>query len=201
MHCYPQELRRTCPACKDPIDPFGYHSTPCGTYNDRTSRHDSQCDLYALAGGRTGKSVVSEHKHLIPDTQKKPGDVTIASWRGMTMAAFDFTFVSPFAVSVLQQSAVRRGYAAECAEASKREKSAELCRKEKMDFVPMAVETCGGWGKTALVSFWKLSILVAARFGKTHEEELRWMLQRHSAELQRGNARMILRRASEFEPL
>ena len=69
-----------------------------------------------------------------------------------------------------------------------------------MQMVPLAVETCGGWGQSALDTFRKLSGMIAARSGRTQSQELCWMHQRHSAALQRDNARMILRRAPEYHP-
>ena len=58
MHCYPPDLQRACPACRGPTDTFGYHSTCCDTYKDRTSRHNSQCDLFASSARAAAKSTV-----------------------------------------------------------------------------------------------------------------------------------------------
>jgi len=131
----------------------------------------------------------------------RPGDVTISSWWDGRSAAFDFTVVSPFAVAVLALAADRRGSAARHAEDDKDNTYLQLCRQQNLEFVPMAVETCGGWGEAALAAFSRLSVMLAAVSGRTPSEELRWMHQRHAVALQRDNARMMLQRAPEFVPL
>jgi len=200
MRCYAQGLH-ACLACRDPSDAYGYHSTSCGTFNDRTSRHNSQCDVFASSGNAAAKGTKREHQHLLPGTEEKPGDITIADWRHQETGAFDVTVKSPFVATILASTAVRRGYAAEQGEAQKLEKSFEACRLQNLHFVPLAVETCGGWGESALKTFQELSGMIAARSGRSQSEELRWMHQRHSVALQRDNARMILRRAPEYNPL
>ena len=214
MHCYPPDLQRACPACRGPTDTFGYHSTCCDTYKDRTSRHNSQCDLFASSARAAAKStvrlvlpprqrdqVVREHPHLLPGTALRPGDVTVAAWHFQLMAAFDFTVVSPFVADILPQTAERRGFAAERAETLKEDKSYEACRLQSIRFVPMAVETTGGWGQAAIQTFRVLSSMLSAQTGRSQSEELSWMYQRHSVALQRDNARMILSRAPQYDPL
>ena len=102
---------------------------------------------------------------------------------------------------MLFRSADSRGSAARHAEDDKDNTYLQLCRQQNLEFVPMAVETCGGWGEAALAAFSRLSVMLAAVSGRTPSEELRWMHQRHAVALQRDNARMILQRAPEFVPL
>ena len=199
MRCYTEDLC-ACPACGALSDPYGYHSTSCGTNNDRISRHTSQCDLFASSGVAAAKGTVREHKHLLPNTQERPGDITLADWLHQQTGVFDMTVVSAFLAAILSVTAVRRGHAAAQAEVLKDAHSLEPCRLQNMLFAPLAVETCGGWGRVAQATFRKLSTMIAARSGRLQSEELHWMYQRHSVAMQRDNARMILRRAPEYRP-
>ena len=199
MQCYPPDYR-ICPECKSPSNPLGLHSLSCDTSNDRTCRHDSQCDIGASAGKAAGKSTVREHRHLLPNTQERPGDVSIANWRHDQTAALDYTVVSPFTASVLTRAAVERGYTAKQAEQTKDHKYLHRCKQQGLLFIPCAVETCGGWGKQARKAFYRLSYMMAGQSGRTVQEEMRWLYQRHSVTLQRSNARMVLRRAPEYIP-
>ena len=101
----------------------------------------------------------------------------------------------------MQRAAQLAGQAAAAAEQLKFSESLDYCRQKGLWFVPMAVETFGGWGKVAIGAFRQMSILMAATSGRRAADELRWMYQRHSVVLQRDNARMIIRRADPYVPL
>ena len=115
---------------------------------------------------------------------------------------FDFTVALPHAEAVRGQAAVRRGHAAEHAEQGKITMYEEACVEQGFLFIPLAVETYGGWGAMAQETFKSLSHMISHRSGnlKSESDELRWMYQRHSVALQRDNARMILRRAPAYDP-
>ena len=187
-----------CPVCRGLSDPFGQHATTCATTNDRISRHNTQCDVMAATARAAAKSVVREHKGLLPRGQERPGDVTVADWVVQQTGVFDVTVVSPCATSVVKKAAAEQGHAAEHAELRKIAKYRGACELQGMCFIPVAVETGGAWGVLAQEAFKRLSRMLAQRSGKLPSEELRWMYQRHSVALQRDNARMILRRASEY---
>ena len=123
------------------------------------------------------------------------------STRRRAFSISQYTIVAPFASDLLQQAAQRPGQAAAAAEQLKFAESLEYCRQKSLWFVPMAMETFGGWGKVAIRAFRQMSILMAATSGRRASEELRWMYQRHSVALQRDNTRMIIRRADPYVPL
>lgn len=199
MPCYAPDMY-SCLVCGALSDPLGNHSLSCATTSDRMHRHKSQCDCLVASATSAAKGVVLERKGLIPGTQERPGDVSIAGWTRGRTGVFDCTVVSPVVLSVVAHAAVTQGYAAEQAEREKDNKYSEACRLQNLHFVPVAVETFGGWGVQAQETFRMLSAMVAARSGKSHSDELRWMYQRHAVALQRDNARMVLRRMPEYNP-
>ena len=72
--CYAPDMH-SCLVCGALADPLGNHSLSCGTTSDRMHRHKSQCDCLSTSAA---KGVVQERKGLIPGTQERPGDVSIA---------------------------------------------------------------------------------------------------------------------------
>ena len=199
---------RPCPQCGGLIDPFGRHSTVCSSASDRVDRHNAQRDAWAETAVATvgAAAVVIEELRLLQNTEaseeRQPGDVTITNrYQATRKGVFDFTVVAPYSSAVLHRAAQEQGHAAAQAEQLKLDESSDFCRQKRLWFVPMAVETFGGWGKLADRAFQQLSVLVAAESGRRASEERRWMYQRHSVALQRDNARMIMRRADPCVPL
>ena len=80
------------------------------------------------------------------------------------------------------------GAAASTAETRKKTKYAVICRG--VDFVPVAVETSGAWGKEG----WALVKELGRRIGvvKREPRSTEWLRQRISLAIQRGNAYCIL---------
>ena len=74
----------------------------------------------------------------------------------------------------LQASSVASGSAAALAEARKKTKYADICRG--VDFVPVAVETSGAWGKEG----WDLVKELGRRIGvlKREPRSTEWLRQR-----------------------
>ena len=132
-----------CPVCQGLADSYGQHATICATTNDRICRHNTQCDVMAATGRSAAKSVTREHKGLLPRGQERPGDVTIAAWKGQQTGVFDVTVVSPCAATVVGTAANEQGYAAEQAEQRKIDRYHDAVDQQGMCFVPVAVETGG----------------------------------------------------------
>ena len=102
--------------------------------------------------------------------------------------AWNATCPDTFAQSNIQACNVTTGAAAPTAETRKKSKYADICRG--VDFVPVAVETSGAWGKEgwALVKELGRRICVVKREPCSTE----WLRQRISLAIQRGNAYCIL---------
>ena len=137
-------------------------------------------------------------RNIGPDSRARPGDVVMYNWEGGRTVALDITVVSPVAETVVREAADEGGAAAAAAELLKDDKALEACAQQDIDFLPLALESFGGWGKLALTFFRKLGRLIAQRSGRPESLETRYMFQSMSVALQRGNAIMIQERAPEF---
>ena len=87
---------RTCPSCNCArLDIWGCHSLICGSGGDRISRHNAVRDaLYHIAAAAAFCPVL-ETGHSIPDSQRRPGDITVPNWSRGRQAAIDVTITSP----------------------------------------------------------------------------------------------------------
>ena len=88
----------------------------------------------------------------------------------------------------MQASSVASGSAAENAEARKTTKYADICRG--IDFVPVAIETSGVWGKEGWALVKELGRRISAE--KKEARATIWLRQRISLAIQRGNSFSVL---------
>ena len=187
-----------CPKCHKSSDRRGHHAMSCATTSDRIIKHDTVCDIVAGKGKEAGLHTQREVRNIVPDSRARPGDVVMYNWEGGRTVALDITVVSPVAETVVREAADEGGAAAAAAELLKDDKALEACAQQDIDFLPLALESFGGWGKLALTFFRKLGRLIAQRSGRPESLETRYMFQSMSVALQRGNAIMIQERAPEF---
>ena len=77
-------------------------------------------------------------------------------------------------------------------------KMADLCRAEGIVFLPLAVETFGGWHKVAEQQVKKLAWALARHNGQEEGEAIGHIWSRLGVLLQRGNAAMMANRIPSF---
>ena len=70
----------------------------------------------------------------------------------------------------------------------------ENCRGQGIIFKPLVVETFGGWDSEAVAYLKQLGRHSARQWGKKDSIEIKYVFQRLSIALQRGNAALILDR-------
>ena len=63
-----------------------------------------------------------------------------------------------------------------------------------MVFIPMVVETLGGWQESAVVQLKKLGAALARQTGEEESEKIRHLYQRLAILLVKGNASLFLNR-------
>ena len=73
-------------------------------------------------------------------------------------------------------------------------KSFQACEAEGIKFFPVVVEALGGWHEEAVPVVSKLARQLASHASKDAEEQTRYLFQRLSLLLMRGNAALILNR-------
>ena len=87
----------------------------------------------------------------------------LPNWAGGRDAAMDVTVVNPMQGATLVQAATTPGYALSFAFDRKARGAAEDCRRQGIAFLPLAVESFGGWHSAVLgrvlYYFQKLSFL------------------------------------------
>jgi hypothetical protein len=139
----------TCPMdrCTRPNDVYGNHvyAISCATDGVRIFRHDRLRDAIFLAAQGAGLCPRREVRHLFPDTDDRPGDIFIDIWQRGRGAAFDVTVTSPLQQSQVSRVAAQAGAAVEAAKKRKLDRYATRCHEAGIYFIPLAVDTLGGW--------------------------------------------------------
>ena len=130
--------------------------------------------------------------HLL-DGEQRPADIWLPVWDKGQPAALDLAVTSPLQQNILAKAAVTCGEAGRAYEAVKLSKSnASDCAARGINFIPMVVESFGGWAPQASVVLNRVSKLLAERQSVPRSTALRRLHQRLSVTLQRANARSIL---------
>ena len=86
------------------------------------------------------------------------------------------------------------------AHAAKLRKYSERCLAEGLDFIPLAVDTLGGWHPKALEVITRLGRQLASNVGKEGGEVVRHLRQRLGVLLVRDNVAMLCSRTPSFPP-
>ena len=73
-------------------------------------------------------------------------------------------------------------------------KHGEGCMLAGMAFIPMVVETLGGWEESAVMQLKKLGSALARHTGEEESEKIRHLYQRMAILLVKGNAALFLNR-------
>ena len=123
---------------------------------------------------------------LLRTDGKRPDGATLDPWNRGEYLVWDFTSLDTLAPSHLNQSTLAAGSAAVKAEANKRLKYLELANSGDYIFPPIAVDTLGAWGPSALAFCAEICRRIAARTGDTRATS--FLRQRMDIAVQRGNA-------------
>ena len=86
---------RKCPFCKAGVfDNYGDHAIACHGGGDAIAGHDQIRDKIVSACSSANLSPVVEKKNLTPESQSRPGDIFVPTWKAWKPAAFDVTVTS-----------------------------------------------------------------------------------------------------------
>ena len=91
--CVPvYDAERKCPFSKAGVlDIYGDYAIACHGRGDAIARHDRIRDKIVSACSSANLSPVVEKKNLIPESQSRPGDIFVPTWKAGKPAAFDVT--------------------------------------------------------------------------------------------------------------
>ena len=121
------------------------------------------------------------------------GDPTVFPFSGGKSLCWDATCADTFCQSILAETAMRPGAAADAAEERKRRHYSGL--EARYRFEPVAVETSGVLGRSSSLFLYELDSRISAATGDRRETS--WLLQRISVAIARGNAASILATGSK----
>jgi hypothetical protein len=184
-----------CTICQHPCDIYGDHSVGCGGNGDRISRHNNICDVLFSACQSAALSPRKEVPALVSGSSSRPADIFLPCWKGGKPAALDATVISPLQQLTLKEAAISQGSALHVAEDRKRSAHFGACRANGITFIPLAAETLGGWGKEAVEVISSVGHLQGLRHGTDPKEAIKYLYQKLSIALWRGNATMWLTRS------
>ena len=149
---------------------------------------------------QAGLGPVKEPDGLLPGSDDRPADVLIPVWSGGRDTALDFTVVNPLQEALVNAASEDGSSAVEHAHQLKLRKYGERCEGEGILFLPMAVDTLGGWHPEALEVITRLGRQLARNVGKLDEEVVRHLRQRLGVLLVRDNVAMLCARTPTFPP-
>ena len=111
--------------------------------------------------------------------------------------ALDVTVTSYLQIIVVSSAALSPGAALVQAEERKYARHGNSCSEQGIMFIPLAVESLGGWSSVAISTLRRIAILTDARRGTSRDVVVATprLMQQLSICLMRGNANMIAARA------
>jgi len=188
-------------ACDTEMDVFGDHAICCHNGTSLLFRHNNVRDILGHSARAAGLSaVVMEQKNQIEGSNEKPGDITVQQYhRGFTSSAFDVTISHPLQKRYLEVAMEEGGVAAQDAHDRKLQKSLAVCRKEGIQFVPLAWESLGGATETVHETLSRWTDMEGARGGYPTALIRRNLYSQLSCSLARHLARALLDRQPEVE--
>ena len=122
----------------------------------------------------------------------------IPNWTGGRNTALDVTVINPLQINMVTQSANNPGHALSHAYTRKIRQSQQAYETEGICFLPLPVETLGGWHEVAVDQIKKLGRALARNTGAEEDVAIRHLFQRLGILLAKGNAALFLNRVPTF---
>jgi hypothetical protein len=180
----------TCPLCKKPSDVFGDHAISCGSTDARIARHDTLT--------RFLKTKIRELGYFVPKgegmagdlNKQRMGDIVVHQWRLLHDLWIDLSVANTLCPSYSNISAN-----APLAAADLRVKMKYLKYKDQIhlvdSFVPLVVETLGGWHPSAFRILKRIGNELAERSWSSSKSGFSNLMTGLSVCLQKANANML----------
>ena len=112
---------------------------------DLIHRHNIIRDAIHGTASQAALSPRKEESALLPGSTAKPADVYLPGWANGKDAALDVTVVSTLQAALVKKAGEEVGSAANKRHQEKQAKYWQACANEGIEFLPMVVETLGGW--------------------------------------------------------
>jgi hypothetical protein len=176
--------------CQEHSDSLGAHAMRCKCGGDICSRHNALARVFHEECSVASLQPQLETQFLVPGSQKRPGDVTVASYDGEGRTAFDFACISSTQIKYLGKSQTNVASAVDRYEKEVKGKVALSCPKD-LKYVPLVCDNMGAWSETAQQVFKRVAHAAADRIGAKRAVREHRLYQRLSVALWRANAKAI----------
>ena len=195
-----QEGECPMPRCRGFGDKHGDHAISCAIGGERIAKHNHVRDALFEAAAQAALGPQKEPPGLLPGCDDRPADILLPFWSQGKDTALDITVVNPLQGALVEQVAQDGEGGVRHAFNLKMAKYDDRCAAESICFIPLAVDTFGGWHGAALDAIVKLGRQLARHLGKEEEEVTRQLRQRLSILLTRDNMAMLGSRTPTLPP-
>ena len=154
-----------CAVCGCTSDVMGDHYVTCRGNGDLIRKHDALRDVLYTAACSAALAPKKEMPALIPGSLSRPADIYLPCWSRGKPAALDVSVISPVQALTVEEAAVTQGYSLAVREQQKRRCHDNACHEAGIHFIPLAVETFGGWSSEAAATIRQFGKLQAYRLG------------------------------------
>ena len=137
----------------------------CGGNGDRIHRHDSLRDALFSAAQSAALAPRREVPSLIPGSSSRPADVYFPCWKRGQPAALDVSVISTLQQLTVNGASINQGHALSVGEERKLAAHAAPCRSVGVTFIPLIVESLGGWSPRAVDVIKNIGRLQGQRLG------------------------------------
>ena len=175
-------------SCGQVLDANNAHALACRRGAGKQIRHRILIEFVRRAFLAAVMPVLLELTDLSRKDGKRPDGVTVLPFRNGRALSWDATCVHPLAASYVDVASKAPKAVAALAETRKRSKYLPVL--DRVDIVPLAVETTGAVGLSFLELLRELSIRIEGRGGGVSAYRL--LLRELSAAVQLGNAICVL---------
>ena len=169
-------------------------------HGDCIHRHDAVKDVFFSAAQSAALAPTREAPSLISGSCSRPADIFLPTWKRGMPAALDVHVISPLQLQTKDKAATIQGHALKVGEQRKMAAHGEECKEAGINFIPIVVETLGGWSIEAIQTIADIGRLQGQRLGITPGDSIRHLFQRLAISLWRGNATLWLNRLSTSPP-
>ena len=138
----------------------------CAIGGERISKHNHVMDAIFKAAVEAGLGPIREPDGLFPGSDDRPADVLIPIWTEGRDTALDVTVVNPLQQALVVRTSEEGDSAVAHAHKEKLRKYEARCSAEAISFLPLAVDTFGGWHKVGLKTITRLGRQLVRNLGK-----------------------------------
>ena len=157
-------------------------------------------DVLFSAAQSAALAPTREAPSLISGSCSRPADIFLPTWKRGMPAALDVHVISPLQLQTKDKAATIQGHALKVGEQRKMAAHGEEGKEAGINFIPIVVETLGGWSIEAIQTIADIGRLQGQPLGITPGDSIRHLFQRLAISLWRGNATLWLNRLSTSPP-